>query len=334
MSAKSCLLCGKALSRIWIGSGEDFCSREHRNQYRLRRGMDRLTEANKLASLMRKRENLKPIPIPEPTSESTLTRHSFEAMQHAAAQAIPLQVRLECSDKLSVVQSAGVKPLKGRRPPAARPQHAETEFRAVSKITPVPARSFDMNAAHLSAAGSVQSLRQAAHRGRDLRVCLAAGFRLRPPVQRALPVNVADTGLVRSAKTLSRLRAADMPALQPREVPVERFPTRSAEQPVIAAALAKPALQWPGARSIVTLGQAGVSQTHDVAFRWDRIESPLAIPNRDALKPADMPGPRAPRIFAVPVPPSSGLADARTTSVPFKPADAPFGYGSEELETQ
>jgi hypothetical protein len=191
-----------------------------------------------------------------------------------------------------------------------------------------------MDAAHLSAAGSVQSLRQAAHRGRDLRVCLAAGFRLRPPLQRALPVNVADTGLVRSAKTLSRLRAADMQGTEPREVPVKRFPIRSAETPVVAASLAKPALQWPGARSIVTAGQAGVSLTHDVPFRWDRIESPLAIPNRDALYPADMPGPRAPRIFAVPVPPSSGLADARATSVPFKPADTPFGYGSEEFETQ
>ncbi len=62
MNARTCLLCGKPLSRIWVGAGEDFCSREHRNQYRLRRGMDRLQEANKVASLMRKRENLKQIP--------------------------------------------------------------------------------------------------------------------------------------------------------------------------------------------------------------------------------------------------------------------------------
>jgi hypothetical protein len=57
MGAKTCLLCGKALSRIWSGAGEDFCSREHRNQYRLRRGMDRLQEANKVASVMRRRES-------------------------------------------------------------------------------------------------------------------------------------------------------------------------------------------------------------------------------------------------------------------------------------
>src|SRR5579871_3249757 len=61
MSARTCLLCGKALSRIWVGAGEDFCSREHRNQYRLRRGMDRLHEANRVATLMRRREQAKPL---------------------------------------------------------------------------------------------------------------------------------------------------------------------------------------------------------------------------------------------------------------------------------
>jgi hypothetical protein len=57
MGVKTCLLCGKSLSRIWSGAGEDFCSREHRNQYRLRKGMDRLQEANKVANVMRRREN-------------------------------------------------------------------------------------------------------------------------------------------------------------------------------------------------------------------------------------------------------------------------------------
>src|ERR1041384_2100290 len=62
MAARTCMLCGKALSRIWAGNGEDFCSREHRNQYRLRRGMDRLLEANKVANVMRRRENPRQIP--------------------------------------------------------------------------------------------------------------------------------------------------------------------------------------------------------------------------------------------------------------------------------
>jgi hypothetical protein len=61
MNARTCQLCGKPLSRFAVGSGGDFCSREHRNQYRLRLGMDRLMEANKVASLMRRRENAKHI---------------------------------------------------------------------------------------------------------------------------------------------------------------------------------------------------------------------------------------------------------------------------------
>src|ERR1039457_3025360 len=61
MNARTCQLCGKPLSRFAVGSGGDFCSREHRNQYRLRLGMDRLMEANKVASLMRRRENAKQI---------------------------------------------------------------------------------------------------------------------------------------------------------------------------------------------------------------------------------------------------------------------------------
>lgn len=62
MSVRTCQLCGKPLGRIRVGAG-DFCSREHRNQFRLRRSMDHLLEANKVASLMRRRENPKHIPL-------------------------------------------------------------------------------------------------------------------------------------------------------------------------------------------------------------------------------------------------------------------------------
>lgn len=61
MNAKNCTLCGRPLGRIRVGAGGDFCSREHRNQYRLRRGMDCLTEANKVSNLARRRENPKPL---------------------------------------------------------------------------------------------------------------------------------------------------------------------------------------------------------------------------------------------------------------------------------
>ena len=62
MGLKTCRLCGRPLSRIRVGGDEDFCSREHRNQFRLRSSMGRLLEANKVANVMRRRETLRQIP--------------------------------------------------------------------------------------------------------------------------------------------------------------------------------------------------------------------------------------------------------------------------------
>ena len=61
MNAKSCLHCGRSLARIRVGAGGDFCCREHRNEYRLRRSMDCLAEGDRLATLARRRETPKPV---------------------------------------------------------------------------------------------------------------------------------------------------------------------------------------------------------------------------------------------------------------------------------
>ncbi|MGO9258185.1 MAG: hypothetical protein ACLQU1_18000 [Bryobacteraceae bacterium] len=87
---RTCLLCEKPLSRIWLGAGEDFCSREHRNQYRLRRGMDRLLEANKVASLMRRRENPKPLAPLREMGETGIPRRGFFEPQFARPAEAPL----------------------------------------------------------------------------------------------------------------------------------------------------------------------------------------------------------------------------------------------------
>jgi hypothetical protein len=76
MSARTCLLCGKSLSRFLTGPG-DFCSREHRNQYQTRLGMDRLNEANKVANLMRRRENAKLISAKHLISDCARTPREF-----------------------------------------------------------------------------------------------------------------------------------------------------------------------------------------------------------------------------------------------------------------
>lgn len=95
MNARSCQLCGKPLSRIWVGSGGDFCSREHRNQYRLRRGMDRLLEENKVASLMRRRENPKLLSIARRASDYAIAHRGFFEGRIAASRraAAPLPHR-------------------------------------------------------------------------------------------------------------------------------------------------------------------------------------------------------------------------------------------------
>ncbi len=80
MSVRTCQFCGKPLSRIWTGGG-DYCSREHRNQHRLRLGMDRLQEANKVASLMRRRENLKPINSLQPVVAATLENRAVGSVK-------------------------------------------------------------------------------------------------------------------------------------------------------------------------------------------------------------------------------------------------------------
>ena len=77
MNARSCQLCGKPLSRLRVGSDGDFCSREHRNQHRLRAGMDRLEEANKVTSLMRRRENPRHISAARLMCNSALEHRGF-----------------------------------------------------------------------------------------------------------------------------------------------------------------------------------------------------------------------------------------------------------------
>jgi hypothetical protein len=77
MGARACQLCGKSLSRIRVGTDGDFCSREHRNQFRLRQGMDRLMEANTVANLMRRRERPKAIIPNRVDCASSLERHGF-----------------------------------------------------------------------------------------------------------------------------------------------------------------------------------------------------------------------------------------------------------------
>ena len=330
MSAKSCLLCGKPLSRIWVGSGEDFCSREHRNQYRLRRGMDRLLEANKLASLMRRRENLKPIPVPAPAADNSLSRHGFEKAPTGTPVSRPLVPRLERSETSPRVQPAGIRIL-----PQARPFAAHRELRvpahSAARIIPIRARDLAAPPTAMPRDSVLRSLPQTPRRGLDLRVCLAAGFRIRPPVKRELPSPAPASAGLTAPKTLARLQPSNVEYPPMLVETCRAFPLRRPELPSPAAAAHRPQMNWPGLRRPAPPPPPALLQTYEAAAPASRCEQPIASLPRDS-RPTGLPGPRPARIFALPPLPAAGAAGPRTATVPFKPADAPFGYGTEDPE--
>jgi len=160
MNGRTCQLCGKALSRFSVGSGGDFCSREHRNQFRLRLGMDRLMEANKVASLMRRRENPKPIPAAQ------LARDSKIGPRVAPLARIP--VRRPEAGPMRPLRAALATPAIAARSAQVRPTPQQA-------ATPMPAE--------------VRSMEPRAFRGR-------AGRAVLPPRGGAFPARIMPAGAV------------------------------------------------------------------------------------------------------------------------------------------
>ncbi len=119
MSARTCLLCGKPLSRIWVGAGDDFCSREHGNQYRLKRGMDRLTEANKISSLMRRRENPRPIASAQPAARFRLLAPRFPGSEDSSRRRNAFPVLAPAFRVFDAADLAGLRALRAAASAAA-----------------------------------------------------------------------------------------------------------------------------------------------------------------------------------------------------------------------
>jgi len=187
MSARACQLCGKPLSRIRVGTDGDFCSREHRNQYRLRQGMDRLMEANKVANLMRRRELPKPI-IPQPTDSGA----SLE--RRVISQGPPMPVRSAIVTKdVAIAAGSGKRPRLGQ---SRRAQVALVRFHVLGTgearraATLLLQRSLSLFLSPRYRRGGMRSSERPAapwrrmglspRRGELLRVSGSAGFRLRP----------------------------------------------------------------------------------------------------------------------------------------------------------
>ncbi len=157
---RTCKLCDKPLSRIWLGAGEDFCSREHRNQYRLRAGMDRLLEANKVASLMRRRESPKALSPFRDLDETGIPRRGFFDPQIARLADAPLLPgvwqRSGATRPLLVAAETGF--LDGsaaRAPQTVRARHAAEAPRLLPRTSPVIHSHRTRQSVHIVAAGAV-----------------------------------------------------------------------------------------------------------------------------------------------------------------------------------
>jgi hypothetical protein len=269
MAAKTCLLCGKPLSRIWAGTGEDFCSQEHRNQYRLRRGMDRLLEANKVASVMRRRESPKhipagnlraPGPASSPESRPLATPAAFAG---PAARAPKLPVRMAAhvtaapparlralTGKHTVSLTAAIRWLGSGRPVIAK-LLAQSERR----------KSGPMSAARPARRVSAPSL------GRALRVSVSSAFHL---PKKALPSSRYALPATEPPATRGPRRLTAAVAPNAVEITAQTIETAPAEMRLPAAPPAnfQRRFRWPEAfeTKLSFLNAANEARVSAVAF--------------------------------------------------------------------
>ena len=186
MSARICLLCGKTLVRIRVCAGGDFCSREHRNQYQLRRGMDCLAEANKVSTLARRRETPKALFGEACVGSSSEARRAFlmSAPFGLVAGLNPNARRLRKGDRIALSPRGVVftAPVPAVAPRGVRRQFGTTFAASTAPATAVPrGPSAGWKPASLSGskARGLHGIAVSAATGNALRVSSSAGFRLR-----------------------------------------------------------------------------------------------------------------------------------------------------------
>lgn len=159
MNGRTCQFCGKPLSRIWAGSGGDYCSREHRTQHRLRCGMDTLLEANKHASLMRRRDQPRQFLPAQLQLNSAVSPQAFRSVTPAAprqvlrglpATCVPANARMVASERFRRPPAPGS--LRGRF--QAQPRPAARTRRASSRPPAQLIRRSGANPVGLSRAGA------------------------------------------------------------------------------------------------------------------------------------------------------------------------------------
>ena len=239
MSVRTCLLCGKPLSRIWSGSSEEFCSREHRNQYRLRQGMDRLLESTRVSNVMRRREL--PMSLAQPVGP---------AGSDAARPADSLGIRVRARNprprmrataaRLNAGIPEGMKWVRAQRIAGASATPREFRMLRQREARPLPI----VRKTRLASAGAGVDPRKRSRpfgpeprKGRALRVSMGAGFRVpKLPKRKFASQHIALPGLKWNDE-------AHRPPIQENPIEPRAF----------GVAVSTQALRGPGNRVTVTL---------------------------------------------------------------------------------
>jgi len=330
MNARTCLLCGKPLSRIWVGAGEDFCSREHRNQYRLRRGMDRLLEANKVASLLRRREQPKPISA------------TLQAGNAAARGTDPAPIRLSGSGtKPRYPASKWTPPVRipgarswveghQTRTEKAKPRaygilrsQIPQDSGAARVILGKGVRQIEPpGATYLERTRQPRPIRIAGKHGSALRVSAGAGFKLPAKRGRHFPA---------SQQPLAAMRWPDRPVERapgvcdrPADAAVLKmnFPVRDATGPESLEAQQRADIVWPGA-IVHELTPAGSSEPKGRRLEafWSKGEpaAPRPIPHSGQQRAAA-------ELLRLPQRLAYGSSAKQVALVTWEPQDAHMGY--------
>ncbi len=326
------MLCGKPLSRIWVGAGEDFCSREHRNQYRLRKGMDRLQEANKVATLLRRREQPKPISsaLQPGTSDPRLPDSSSIRFQERGKS--PAFPSTKWSPPARIPGARGAAETRSSPPAEVPPRdygilHVQSlqNSGAPRVMLSKGSRQIDPPGAdYLERTRRPQSIRVSGRHGSALRVSAGAGFRLPAKRGRHFPTPRHTFAAMRWPDRLmgrgvsSFNRPADSTIVRVK-IPPPELPCRLSSVPILDSGM-----QWPEAIA----PDRHLADCNGLTGRsWEAIwsKAEAAMPRPIAPGPqerAAAPLARLPQRLAY------GSAAKQIALVPWTAPESPFGYSA------
>jgi hypothetical protein len=250
------------------GAGDEFCSREHRNQYRLRQGMERLAEANQVASVVRRRENPRQIPPEQLRSHGNDTPRGFLESRRVSANPGAFRVpHLTPAAAALPATTRFLQPLADGSPAAIELPAPPLSVRGVVPAT-APRAALT---AHVAPAPPMQLRARIAAVSSGRRAAVAPRRKPSPREFRGQlkAISTLDAGRPRKVATPVKGRALRVSMAAGFRVPEWKLGATSAARPEIAG------MQWPGARPVTA---AATSAAEPMASAIAVAEPELRIP--------------------------------------------------------